>query len=153
MARTTKSPAVEETTTRKGGVGFKWPKKSTLKVTVACVMGVIIPSLTLVSSYYVGVYYQTTPVLAALFTISAITAMAVSVGHLAWSIQDTTPTPPRAAWATALLIDGLIALGEVASTTPEGDWKATVLIAVLWVVSVLLNIHAFLNHKPKVEKK
>ena len=149
MVRNTKSPAVKPATTRKGGAARKGLKKSTLKAIVACTMGVIIPTLTLVSSYYVGVYWETTPVLAVLFTLSGITAMAVSVGHLSWSIRDTTPTPPRAAWATALLIDGMIALGEVAHSTPQGDWKATVLITVLWAVSVLLNIHAFLNHKPK----
>lgn len=127
----------------------KWPTKSTLRLAVACTMGVIIPTLTLVSSYYVGVFAKTTPTLAVLFTLSGLTAMVVSVGHLQWSIRDTTPTPPKAAWATALLIDGMIALGEAVQSTPNADWKSALLITVLWGVSVLLNIHAFLNHKPK----
>jgi hypothetical protein len=127
----------------------KWPTKTTLRFWVACTMGVIIPTLTLVSSYYAGVFSQTTPTLAILFTLSGLTAMAVSVGHLQWSIRDTTPTPPLAAWATALLIDGMIALGEAVQGTNHGDWKSALLIMVLWGVSVLLNIHAFLNHKPK----
>lgn len=148
VARTT-TPAVSKTPKKKGGTARKWPTKSTLRLAVACTMGVIIPTLTLVSSYYVGVFAKTTPVLAVLFTLSGLTAMAVSVGHLQWSIRDTTPTPPKAAWATALLIDGMIALGEAVQSTPNADWKSALLITVLWGVSVLLNIHAFLNHKPK----
>ena len=127
----------------------KWPKKTDLRLYTACVMGVIIPTLTLVSSYYTGVFLTSTPILATLFALSGLTAMAVSVGHLQWSIRDTTPTPTLAAWATALLIDGMIALGEAVQGTSHGDWKSTLLIAVLWAVSVLLNIHAFLNHKKK----
>ena len=127
-------------------------RKERLKLTVAVFLGLLIPTMTLASSYYAGLLWETYRIAAWGFIGAGLTCMTISISHLKWSIQDTTPTPDKAAWATALVIDGLIAGGEWLSTTEFGGWKPVTMVLVLWMASVCLNIHAFLNHSVKKGK-
>jgi hypothetical protein len=120
-----------------------------LKLVVAVFLGLLIPTMTMISSYYAGLVWATHPVIAVCFITIGIMCMAVSIGHLKWAVQYTIPASDKAAWTVAIIIDGLIALMEMLNTTEYGGWLSVTVLATMWLASVLLNTLAFLFHDNK----
>lgn len=76
--------------------------------------------------------------------------LAVSLSHLAWAIRDITGSGPRSSWALAVALDCSLVLCELTHVQAADAG----LVAVCWVVlavvavfSMVLNCHAFLNHR------
>jgi hypothetical protein len=114
-------------------------------------LGVFIPLMSVATSNIAGTlaghgHYA----LAAFGAAIGVAVLAVSLSHLAWAIRDVTGSGPRASWALAVALDCGIVLCELVHVAAGGTGLAVLCWAVLVVVagfSMLLNCHAFLNHR------
>jgi len=74
----------------------------------------------------------------------------VSLSHLAWAVRDITGSGPRSSWALAVALDCSLVLCELTHVQAADAGLGAVCWAVLAVVagfSMVLNCHAFLNHR------
>ena len=114
-------------------------------------LGVFIPLMSVATSKIAGTLAGGGHfVLAAFGAAIGVAVLAVSLSHLAWAIGDVTGSGPRASWALAVALDGGIVLCELVHVAAAGAGLALVCWAVLVVVagfSMVLNCHAFLNHR------
>ena len=120
-----------------------------LKLIVAIFLGLLIPTMSMVSAYYAGTVWATYPIVATCFIATGLACMAVSIGHLKWAVQYCIPASNGAAWTVAFVIDGLIVLCEVLNTTEHCGALSVTVMVTMWVASVALNTLAFLFHDSK----
>lgn len=77
------------------------------------------------------------------------TVLAVSLSHLAWSVQDITRSSRWASWSLAVAIDLSIVLSEAVLVFSPGvsDGLAIAIMAAVTGASMCLNVWAFLRHR------
>jgi hypothetical protein len=127
------------------------PPASRFKFNLTIALGVFIPVMSLATSKVAGTlaghgHYG----LAAFGALIGVAVLAVSLSHLAWAVRDVTGSGPRASWAMALALDCSLVLCELVHVTAADAGLDAVCWAVMAVVagfSMVLNCHAFLNHK------
>jgi hypothetical protein len=122
---------------------FKW------NLTVS--LGVFIPVMSLAASKVAGTLAGSGHYALAAFGAGiGVAVLAVSLSHLAWAVRDVTGSGPRASWALAVALDCSLVLCELVHVTAADAGLDAVCWAVMAVVagfSMVLNCHAFLNHK------
>lgn len=123
----------------------------TYKRHLTIALGVAIPVLSLAASRVAGTlalhgHWS----LAAFGAVVGVAVLAVSLSHLAWSVRDITGSGHKASWALAVALDCSLVLCELVHVT-AADAGLGVVCWVLMVgvaaFSMVLNCHAFLNHK------
>lgn len=124
---------------------------SRYKHNLTIALGVFIPVMSVATSKIAGTlaghgYYA----LAAFGAGIGVAVLAVSLSHLAWAIRDVTGSGQRASWALAVAVDCSLVLCELVHVTAMDAGLVVVCWAMLLAVaafSMVLNCHAFLNHK------
>lgn len=148
--------ATVKTATAKGSKGSKGRtvkltgrNASRVKTGATITMGILLPLVSLALSNTGGArlldgHYA----LAALSFVLMGTALAVSLSHLAWAIQDITRSATWASWALAVAFDAALVLCELCHVVDGGASLVTgALMGAVCMVSMFLNCWAFLNHQ------
>jgi hypothetical protein len=124
---------------------------SRYKLALTVALGVLIPLLSLTLSKIAGTLAGEKKFALAAFAAGIGAAvLAVSLSHLAWAVRDVTGSGPRASWALAVALDcslvlcELVHVGAAAAGLDAVCWCVVVVVAGF---SMVLNCHAFLNHK------
>lgn len=123
------------------------------KYNLTITLGVFIPVMSLATSKIAGTLAgKEHYVLAGFGAGIGIAVLAVSLSHLAWAIRDVTGSGKKASWALAVALDCSLVLCELVHVTATDAGINGVCWMVMTVVaafSMVLNCHAFLNHKAK----
>jgi hypothetical protein len=77
------------------------------------------------------------------------TVLAVSLSHLAWSVQDITRSARWQAWMLAIAVDLSIVLSEAVHVFAPGvaDGLSTCIMVAVTAASMSMNVWAFLRHR------
>jgi hypothetical protein len=126
------------------------PAASRYKLALTIALGVFIPVMSLAASKIAGTlaghgFYA----LASFGALIGVAVLAVSLSHLAWAIRDVTGSGPRSSWALAVALDCSLVLCElvhVGAAAADLDAVCWCVVGVVAVFSMVLNVHAFLNH-------
>jgi hypothetical protein len=120
-----------------------------LALTVA--LGVFIPLMSLCLSKIAGTLAGSGFYALAVFASGiGVAVLAVSLSHLAWAVRDVTGSGPRASWALAVALDLSLVLCELVHVSAAAaglDAVCWCVVVVVAVFSMVLNCHAFLNHR------
>ncbi len=129
------------------------PEVNRFKFNLTIALGVFIPVMSLAASKIAGTLAAHEHYTLATFGAGiGVAVLAVSLSHLAWAIHDVTGSGPKASWALAIALDCSLVMCELVhvTATPVGIngvcWMVMVVVAAF---SMVLNCHAFLNHKVK----
>ena len=125
------------------------------RIVLTVTMGAGIPLLSLALSTISGTLARSgegihlTIALASLVLTGCV--LWVSLGHLAWAIQDITRSPKKASWALAIAFDLCLVLGETVlvysgSCGDSIGWLVTAMMASVAIISMVLNVWAFFRH-------
>ncbi len=127
------------------------PVASRFKFNLTIALGVFIPVMSLATSKIAGTLAGSGHYTLAAFGAGiGVAVLAVSLSHLAWAVRDVTGSGPRASWALAVALDCSLVLCELVHVTATNCGIDGVCWAVMVVVagfSMVLNCHAFLNHR------
>ncbi len=123
--------------------------RSRIGLILTVALGVAIPLLSLSLSKIAGSlalvgHYA----LAGFALLLCLSVLAVSLGHLAWAVENITRSSVRASWALAITIDLALVLGESVQVF-AGEGLMGITTAVMTAVclfSMALNVWAFLRH-------
>jgi len=121
-----------------------------IKFYATVTMGVLLPLLSLGLSNVGGNLFRAGHAALAVFALSLMACvLIVSLSHLAWAVGDITRSPRWACWLLAIAFDLLLVLGELCHVTAEDagvGLVTTAIMSALAVVSMFLNVWAFLRH-------
>jgi cytosine/uracil/thiamine/allantoin permease len=76
-----------------------------------------------------------------------VSALTISLPHLAWAIRDITKTERRAAWALAIAVDLALVLCELVRVSgAQGmEWVTMGIMGAVCIASMLLNCWTFVQ--------
>jgi hypothetical protein len=124
-----------------------------VKLYATLVMGIAIPLLSLGLSNTGGTLTRADHnVLAGFAFFLMACVLAVSLSHLAWSIEDITRSPRWASWLLAITFDLMLVLAELCHVSAADAGVGTVTTVMMVAVaglSMFLNCWAFIKHPAK----
>ncbi len=130
------------------------------KLAFIVTMSAFLPALSLFLSHKGGTLLaqstaivSTTSALALLSFALCTFVLAISLPHLAWSVEDITKTTTIPSWILAIAFDLSIVACELLATAGHGDTTTKVVMWALATLSALLNCWAFIRQPGEEEKQ